>query len=91
VNVYDFTKYKDYPTQLLEEYFNNPTVKALWKLNADVDYGVQGGDVYEALYQDFMKPEVARVEYLLFKDFPVLIYNGQNDIIVETPGTLRWV
>lgn len=38
-----------------------------------------------------MKPEVARVEYLLSKDLPVLIYNGQNDIIVETPGTLRWV
>lgn len=38
-----------------------------------------------------MKPEVARVEYLLSKDLPVLIYNGQNDIIVETPGTNRWI
>ena len=38
-----------------------------------------------------MKPEVARVEFLLLKDLPVLIYNGQNDIIVETPGTNRWV
>lgn len=38
-----------------------------------------------------MKPYVDRVEYLLGQNLPVLIYNGQNDIIVETPGTMRWV
>ena len=36
-------------------------------------------------------PYVDRVEYLLRQNLPVLIYNGQNDIIVETPGTMRWV
>lgn len=66
-------------------------MKSLFKLNNDIEYGAQGGAVYQNLYTDFMKPEVARVEYLLSKDLPVLIYNGQNDIIVETPGTLRWV
>lgn len=38
-----------------------------------------------------MMPYVDRVEYLLRQNMPVLIYNGQNDIIVESPGTMRWV
>ena len=38
-----------------------------------------------------MMPYVDRVEYLLENNVPVLIYNGQNDLIVETPGTMRWV
>jgi hypothetical protein len=70
------------PAQLIEEYFWNPTIKSLYKLNSEVIYGQQGGDVYKALYEDFMKPEVHRVEYLLKNELPVLIYNGQNDIIV---------
>lgn len=38
-----------------------------------------------------MMNEVHLVEYCLAKKLPMLIYNGQNDIIVETPGTMRWV
>ena len=33
-----------------------------------------------------MKPEINRVEYLLNKNIPILIYNGQMDLIVSTPG-----
>ena len=38
-----------------------------------------------------MKTEINRVEYLLNKNMPVLIYNGQMDLIVSTPGTMRWI
>jgi len=38
-----------------------------------------------------MKPEVKRVEYLLAEGMPVLIYNGQDDLIVQTTGTMKWV
>jgi hypothetical protein len=37
-----------------------------------------------------MKPEVALVEELLHRKTHVLVYNGQNDLIVETPGTFEW-
>lgn len=37
-----------------------------------------------------MKVEINRVEYLLSMGLPVLIYNGQMDLIVSTPGTMRW-
>lgn len=39
-----------------------------------------------------MKNEVRLVEQLLnYHNIQVLVYTGQNDLIVETPGTLRWV
>lgn len=40
---------------------------------------------------DFMKPYVNLVEELLRRKTHVMIYNGQNDLIVETPGTFKWV
>lgn len=38
-----------------------------------------------------MKPYVHLVEELLRRKTHILIYNGQNDLIVETPGTFKWV
>ena len=38
-----------------------------------------------------MKPEVLRVEYLLSKNYQILIYNGQDDLIVQNAGTMKWV
>ena len=43
------------------------------------------------MWTDFMKPEMNRVEFLLNKKVPILVYNGQDDLIVETPWTMRWV
>lgn len=37
-----------------------------------------------------MQPEILRVQYLLMKKIPILIYNGQQDLIVSNPGTMRW-
>ncbi len=54
-------------------------------------YDSQAEDVYNNLFTDFMKTEVDRVSYLLSKGIPVLVYNGQDDLIVQTPGTMKWL
>lgn len=82
VNVYDFTKYKSYDSDLLNAYFNDENIISLFKLNTGIHYNRHSANVYKGMYEDFMKPYVERVEYLLDSDLPVLIYNGQNDIIV---------
>lgn len=51
-------------------------------LNQDVQFGSQSGNVYEGLYEDFMKQYVILVEALLQQKVNVIIYNGQNDLIV---------
>lgn len=40
---------------------------------------------------EFMKNEADRVEYLLNKNVPVLICQGQDDLITQNPGTMKWV
>jgi hypothetical protein len=92
VNVYDMTKYKPYPTELLDTYFQSSEVLDMYKWDKSVKFNSQGGNVREALYEDFMKNEAGLVQAILSDfDTKMLIYTGQNDIIVDTPGTLAWV
>jgi len=73
------------------EYLNSDATKTLFGFNTAIEFNLGNDDVYNALSIDFMKSDcVARVEYVLTK-IPVLIYNGQNDLIVPNPATSRWV
>ena len=76
---------------MLQPYFRDPHNQKLYGLSSAIIYDSQGDDVYKNLYTDFMKPEVKRVEYLLAEGIPVLIYNGQDDLIVQTAGSMKWV
>ncbi|XP_044259031.1 retinoid-inducible serine carboxypeptidase-like [Tribolium madens] len=61
-------------------------------LDLNVTWGDQAGAVFSALVGDFMKPVTDIVELLLnTTDIKVAVYNGQLDLIVDTPGTVKWV
>ncbi len=90
VNVYDITKYKPYPDLIIAEYLGNYDTQTLFSLRRDIIFNAQKAHVYEAMYLDFMQQYVHLVEELLSRKCKVLVYNGQNDLIVETPGTFKW-
>ncbi|XP_014217800.1 uncharacterized protein LOC106646268 [Copidosoma floridanum] len=49
-------------------------------------------NVYNALIEDCRKPVVYHVEKLLNEtDIKVFVFNGQLDLIINIPGTLRWI
>ncbi len=91
VNVYDITKYKDYPVELIGSFLESPDNKKRFGLNDDVEFGLQSGNVYEGLYEDFMRQYVHLVESLLEEKVNVIIYNGQNDFVVNTAGVLNYL
>ena len=91
INVYDITKFHEYPDVLIGTYLESTEAKVIYKFNDQIEYGMQQGNVYEALYTDFMIPYTHLVEDLLSRKIYVMVYNGQNDLIVETPGTFKWV
>ena len=92
MNVYDITKYQSYPTELLDSYFASDEILSLYGLDPSIKFNKQKSNVQESLYEDVMKIEVALVEKILINyDAKVMVYTGQNDLICNTPGTLRWV
>ncbi|XP_075233194.1 retinoid-inducible serine carboxypeptidase-like [Lycorma delicatula] len=57
-----------------------------------VEWSSQSSYVQKNLKEDLMKPVTNYVEKLLNEtNLQVVVYNGQLDLIVDTPGTLNWV
>ena len=64
----------------------------MYGLDPTIKYDKQKSNVAETLYEDFMRNEANLVEKVLMNyDVKVMVYTGQNDLICNTPGTLRWV
>lgn len=75
----------------LDDLMNGP-VKAALQLPESVVWGGQSQKTFSVLNEDFMKPVTDVVELLLNNTLvEVLVITGQLDLIVATPGTVRWV
>lgn len=75
--------------EVLYKVMNDPVVEAL-RLN--VSWKNDSEDVFKHLIGDFMKPCTKIVEQLLnHTQIKIIVYNGQLDLIVNTPGTVKWV
>merc|ERR1719370_2375164 len=71
---------------------NGPVRDKLKVVPKNVTWGGQSGMVFEALAEDFMNSAVKNVEVLLnTTTMKVVVYNGQLDLIVDTPGVEKWV
>ncbi|XP_042876881.1 retinoid-inducible serine carboxypeptidase-like isoform X1 [Penaeus japonicus] len=76
----------------LDKFMNGPVRDKLKVIPKNVTWGGQSGKVFEALSDDFMTSAVQNVEMLLnTTTMAVVVYNGQLDLIVDTPGVEKWV
>ena len=89
VNAYNIQEYGDYDTSPLDFFLNN-TDNAK-RYNLKVLYQQGSDSVYGNLTDDFMQPYTYAVEDILKQNLQVLVYNGQDDLIVTNPGTISWV
>ena len=77
--------------QILQDLMRFEVAPAL-SLPAESVYGAQSGRVFNTLAGDFMKPAIDVMELLLNNtSLDVVIITGQLDLIVATPGNVRWI
>lgn len=69
----------------------NGYVKTYLGIPNGVTWGAQSGDVFSYQSGDFMKPVIDIVDELIKTGMKVVVYNGQLDLIVDTPGQELWV
>ncbi|KOX69411.1 Retinoid-inducible serine carboxypeptidase [Melipona quadrifasciata] len=82
-------EYSVFSDASLEKLMNGPVKEAL---QLSSGHGAQSNLVFSKLTGDFMKPVVNIVESLLNEtNLKIAVISGHMDLIVDTPGTLRWV
>jgi len=79
-----------YATDPLDELMNGQ-VKDYLGIPRAVRWGSQSGNVFNAQAGDFMKDNVDTVNQLIEAGLKVAVYNGQLDLIVDTPGQELWM
>ncbi|XP_002737769.1 retinoid-inducible serine carboxypeptidase-like [Saccoglossus kowalevskii] len=93
-------KYLDYLYRRHVGYMDNDALSNLMNgkikdqlgIPKNVTWGGQSGEVFSTQAEDFMKPVVDTVDQLLSStNLSVVVYNGQLDLIVDTPGTEMWM
>jgi vitellogenic carboxypeptidase-like protein len=90
INLYNYREYGAYDNSNIDAYLNRPETKDLLHVPRSVHYKDCNNDVYEALGHDFMK-SVAGYLPTVLKHIRVLLYNGQDDFIVNSPSAENWI
>jgi len=93
VNVYNFRLYGDYDMSYLGAFFNDASNAARYNIDPSRvgTYTDENEDVYNALSNDFMQSVADRIAFVAESGLPVLLYNGQFDVIVNTATALNWI
>lgn len=93
LNVYNFREFGDYDFSPMIKFMNDEdTIK---RYNVDPSVAGQFTDVnmnvYAALSEDFMQSVAQNVSFVANNGLPIMFYNGQDDIICNTPAVQNWI
>lgn len=95
VNVYNFRDFGDYDFTPVDEFMNSKDVIDRYNVDPSVagTYTDENINVYNALSNsgDFMSSVADRVAYNLDNGLRTMLYNGQDDIICNSPNQQNWV
>lgn len=91
INVYNIRVFRDYNTDMIKNFFRSELGLRLFKFNPAIVFDATKPLVQKGLFNDFMRGYSPRVDFCLLKNLPVLVYTGQNDLICNTPGNMRWL
>jgi len=93
-----YYNYRQYPNpdapEALDSWFANTTVLSMLGLNPATQFQDCNAIMYYAFYTDISVSYVSNISYILTNDInpiPILLYNGQDDLIVNYPGSFGWI
>jgi len=75
---------------LTQAYLNSTSTKKWFNVSTDFNYNLCNGDVYQWWYSDFMK-SVSDILSFVIQRTRVLLFNGADDIEVNTSGVLDFI
>lgn len=75
---------------LTNAYLNSESTKELFGVPVDLNYELCNGNVYLWWFPDFMQ-DVSNILTFVIENTRVLIYNGADDIEVNTSGVLDFI
>ena len=64
--------------------------KKLGIIPDNVTWGSQATDTFNYQSEDFMKPAIKAVDYLISKGLKIIVYQGQFDMLCNTAGAEKW-
>jgi len=91
INVYDIRDYGEYDMDYMSEYVMQPDVRVQMHTNGKRDYHDCDSETYAKLQNDMPQSVRQYVIDLLNNGFPMMLYNGQFDMIINTPAAERWI
>ena len=90
VNVYNFREFGDYDFSAIDTWLSQTSTKDLLHVPNQVPFNDCNDVAYVKLCTDFMTSVKPLIPSIL-DQIPVLLFNGQDDLIVNTPAAENWI
>lgn len=90
VNVYNIREYGNYDTSNIDNWLGSDGAKTLFHVDPSVTFQDCSAEAYAAMANDIPQSVVDKVVSIL-DDITVLLFNGQDDLIINTPGAENWI
>jgi carboxypeptidase C (cathepsin A) len=90
VNMYNIRYFGEYNTTIMDTWLNSTSTKAQFRVPEGITFQDCGSDAYNALANDIPQSVAWTLPFIL-SQIRVLIYNGQDDLLVNMVGAETWV
>lgn len=93
LNVYNFRDFGGYDFGDISDFLNQPDTCTRYNIPSNVcgQFQSENMNVYEALINDFFVGVVPAIQNILNNSLPIMFYNGQDDIICNSPNQQNWI
>ncbi|OMJ68335.1 hypothetical protein SteCoe_34254 [Stentor coeruleus] len=86
VNEYNVRQYGQYNEDSLITFMNLNSTKQMLNVDINLDWVSCNDTIYDYYKADIMNSSIIYFPYILSQGVNVMIYNGQDDLIVNSPG-----